>query len=171
MLTKNFYVVLANSFFAPKVSTVFKDINGSTTTSTPAAHSSKLPFSYMHKWKATTNSDYGVVFSTDTTPPSVDDYKIVSTLGTNSLSVNTPSEITIVNTDTNIRYSATFTVHNITAESLTITKLGYIGYSYGTTWIPFLADVCLLNTPVTIAPDGVANITYEICINYPTATT
>ena len=169
MLTKNFYVVLANSFFSPKESTVFKDINGDTYPhSAPIAEQSNLPFSNMYQWKTNANNS-GVVFSTDITSPSADDYKIESVLSTDSISVSSPSAITIVKTDTNIRYSATFTVHNITVENVTITKLGCICNAYVqnlSKWAYFLGDECLLDTPVIIAPDDVANITYEICVNY-----
>lgn len=111
------------------------------------------------------NTYGGVIFGTGTTPPTMDDYKlsgeIIKTL------VSSASCVTSVDDD-GITVTTTYTLTNTSDKEITIGEIAAFTAA-GSTTNSVMMDRTVLDTPVTIEPGGVGQITYSIRMNYPTA--
>lgn len=114
----------------------------------------------------------GVVFGSDNTPASLDDYA-VSLVGNLSCLISDSREAS----DDGGVCTITYTVTNNNAEAITISEIGIfahvfafkeVGESLGK-YGPFLLERTVLESPITIEPGGVGQVTYTIRMNYPTA--
>lgn len=102
-----------------------------------------------------------IVVGSGTTPPSVTDYKLESQLTTVSGTASY-QRVTVGATDT---FTAVATITNTGSESITISEVGLQLQSTGS-WY-FMVERTLLESPITIAPGGIGQVTYTICVNYP----
>lgn len=111
------------------------------------------------------SSSAGIVLGSGNTPPTIDDYCLESMI-TSGL-----SQKTIISNDENgnLTYKATMT--NISQNPITIGEVGVISKVYTgantATGKIVLMERTALETPVTIEPDGVGQITYTIVVDIP----
>lgn len=102
----------------------------------------------------------GTRFGSGTTPPTGNDYRLENDIG-ESITVATPSAVSVTETDTYIEYSATF---GVTAkETVNISEVGLFMGSF------IMVERTVLDTPITIPAGQSKPITYAIRMNYPPA--
>lgn len=111
----------------------------------------------------TSITTYGVFFGDGTTPPTEDDYK----LSGNILSAGSASAVSSATSDENgVTSTATYTITNGLSTSFTIREVVLVGsvyYSSNSTSLAYVVfDRTLLDTPVTIEPGAVGQVTYTI---------
>lgn len=110
------------------------------------------------------NTNGGVIIGTGDTEPTFDDYKlsgdIISTFTyTSSVTKRVDNEKATI--------SVLYTITNTGTEAFTIREIALkMGESINT---QFLIERSVLDTPVTIEPGGVGQVTYTITFTYPTA--
>ena len=166
MLTKNFYSYMRAVL--KKTSAKFTKTDG--TTETLTLNNDFPPFVIMQDW--TTSVDYGgVSFGTGTTPADISDYYLESILGSEKISVASPSAVSFSQFDTYEEHSVTFGITNKTAEAITISEVGLAAVPYYKSSSPAvrkcaLVDRTVLDTPVTIPAGQSKQITYTIRFNY-----
>lgn len=112
----------------------------------------------------------GVVFGSGATVPTVDDYKLGSSIIKNLATSSVLTQELDVN-GAAVRTSV-ITITNNNTEDVTISEVGYVGRmsssdsSASSSYA--LLDHTLLEEPITIPPEGVGQVTYTITINPPT---
>ena len=113
------------------------------------------------------NATCGVCFGDGTASPTEDDYNLSGNIITTITATATQSRTSVE--DGGIM-SAVYTITNTGSESITISEIGMFSYWYtsSTAYSTFLCERSLLDTPVTIEPGGVGQVTYTIRMNYPT---
>lgn len=123
-----------------------------------------VPFSYYGvsnmKPSNTIISNMGIALSSDTTVPTVDDYRF-----TNSY---TSSDLISVNATLNpgpMQTVLTQTVRNDGTENVVINSVGVFGRHNNPRYETVLLTKTLLDTPVTVAPGEVKTITVTIDYN------
>lgn len=111
---------------------------------------------------ATGSGFYGVLFGTGDTTPTLDDY---------TLSGDVISTITIVTSQTSIgangdseyaELATRYTLTNTGTQAITVREVALAYYGC-------MLERTVLDTPITIEPDGIGQVTYTIRMNYPTA--
>lgn len=115
---------------------------------------------------------YGLLFGTDNTPPTVDDYKLAGDVITNcTYSKTTTSAITEDGSEGTL--TNVYTITNNNDAEITIGEIGLYSeqcwqtaYSACTSY-PVLCERTALETPITIPAGGVGQITYTIKMDYP----
>ena len=121
MLTKNFYSYMKVAL--QKTHDNFTKADGTTEYLHLSNTYSNPPFAAMNKWGGA-NNGIGVSFGTGTTPATVSDYALQSTLGNTQISVTAPSAVSYSRGDTFDEYSVSFGVTNITDEAISISEAG-----------------------------------------------
>jgi hypothetical protein len=125
-----------------------------------------LTFSNANTVCTAVASTAGVVFGNGADAVSMDDHElsgnVISTINTTAADVSSHevgcAEKVMI-----------YTVTNTGSESITISEIGYYGaVGTGTTSTYALLERTLLETPITIEPGGVGQVTYTIRMNYPT---
>lgn len=122
---------------------------------------------------STSYSSNGVIFGDGSTPPSVSDYCLSGNVITGIVSSSTRKATSTENSAEN---TVLFTITNNNAKAVTISEVGYIGYNQYYTSATgsnsfsdyFLLDRTVLESPITIEPGGVGQVTYTLRMNYPT---
>ena len=111
----------------------------------------------------------GVIFGTGTTEPTLDDYQMS---GEHFVDYTVSYSLTEDSDDLGITYTRVYTLTSTASEDVTIAEIGlsssashHSGSYYYMTG--FLVERTLLETPITISPGGVGQITYTLRINYP----
>ena len=164
MLTKNFYSYMNVAFSAAGKTVPFVKPDG--TTENLRYSNSYTPFAVMNKWSAN-NNGYGVSFGTGTTPATVSDYSLESSLNGTKIRVSYPNSVSDSRDATFDMYSVSFGITNITDEAITISEVGLIiGATSGTSNYTVLVDRTVLDAPVTIPPHETKHIAYTIRFNY-----
>lgn len=119
----------------------------------------------------TKDTDYlGVIFGTGTTQPTLDDYQMS---GEHFVEYTVSQSLTVDSDDLGVTYTCVYTLTSTASEDVTIGEIGLSGVAkrkLGSSFYctGFLVERTLLETPITISPGGVAQITYTLRINYPT---
>ena len=120
-------------------------------------------------WRVRTalGQNAGIYFGTGTTAATIDDYalsgEIIST-------ISYSSDVQVTLNDDIAALIGTYTVTNTGTETITIGEvalmagLGGSGVNYQA-----LLERTVLESPITIEPGGVGQVTYTIRMNYPTA--
>ena len=115
-------------------------------------------------------STSGVVFGTGDTPVAYEDYclagEIIDYSSFNETHISTVTAIT-----GGVRVETTFTLTNITESEITIREMGLVACTWQMTLADYnqtLVERTVLNTPVTIAPGSIAQITYAVEWIFPT---
>ena len=108
-----------------------------------------------------------VCFGDGTTSPTEDDYNLSGNIITTISTTVTRSR---TNDEDGVIQSAVYTITNTGSESITISEIGMFGYWYtnSSNYTTYLLERTLLDTPVTIEPGGVGQVTYNIRMNLPT---
>lgn len=176
MFTRNWYKLVAVSMAGTSGLDTYKSIDGivrdicsqpslirygynSDGNSTPSMR-------YLRKWYT---ESAGVVLGTGTTAPTLDDYALSGNL------VNTYTySATIKNeSDENgLTTTALYTITNTGTSAITIGEIGLIAdltTNSSSATYKGLLERTVLDTPLTIEPGGVGQLTYAIRFNYPTA--
>lgn len=111
----------------------------------------------------TSHSDWGIIIGSNTTPPTFDDYKLYSILTTFS---STVSNIKSVSDDGVVTFTSNITVVNTTANEITIGEIGLMvdtnPNASGNGSLRILVERTVLDTPITLQPNEVGQITYTI---------
>lgn len=109
----------------------------------------------------------GVVLGTGTQAPTIDDYCLSGDL----ISSYTHSASFSNDFDENGAFGTTlFTITNTGTKAFTIGEIGLIsGLNSNGSSYKALLEHTVLETPITIEPGGVGQITYTLRMNYPTA--
>ena len=115
-------------------------------------------------------SNGGVIFGSGTTPPSLDDYKLSSSIiSTITASAPTPS---VVTDDNGVSVTTIYSLTNTGTEDITVGEVGLIASLYSSSsteyYLKALLERTVLDTPVTIPAGGIGQVTYTIRMNYPT---
>ena len=164
MLTKNFYSYMKAAFSAPSTETAFVKDDG--TTKNLRYSGSYAPFAVMNKWSVN-NSGFGVSFGVGTTPATLEDYNLESSLNNTQISVSYPNSVSYSRDNTFDMYSVSFGITNITSDAITISEVGLlVSVTKGSTTYRVLVDRTLLDTPVTIPANETKHIAYTIRFNY-----
>lgn len=115
---------------------------------------------------------YGLLFGTDNTPPTVDDYKLAGDVITNCTYSNTTTS-TITEDGSEGTLTNVYTITNNNDAEITIGEIGLYSelcwmtaYKAYTSY-PVLLERTALETHITIPAGGVGQITYTIKMNYP----
>lgn len=114
------------------------------------------------------SSGGGVILGTGDTSPTYADYKLSGNIiSTFSYMQNTKKSVT----DKGIQLSATYTITNTGTEAFTIREVGLIAAASNSSSASYklLLERTVLDSPVTIEPNGVGQVTYTININMPNA--
>lgn len=166
MVTKNWY----NLFKAHRASRVITNATTDWTGKVKNAGYSSSPGDWLafRTFSVTTDaiSGSGICLGAGTTPPTVDDYTLESMITSGFSCVVATS----LDEDNNAVW--TITINNTSKASITIGEVGYRSYGYfgentGTAY--YLYERTVLDSPITIEPGGVGQVTYTIRMNYPTA--
>lgn len=110
------------------------------------------------------NSYGGVFFGDGSTPPTADDY----ILSGNFITTATASSAVTKSADeTGVTITGTYTITNTGTEDITIAEVGLFE-STNNNGCRYMMERTVLDSPVTIEPGGVGQVTYTIRMNYPT---
>lgn len=120
----------------------------------------------------TSTGPYGVIFGNGTTPVTASDYKLSGSVIT---TFNETHKTTFTPDTSGFSISTLYTITNTSSSNaITISEVGLISQgaymdssSSSSSGSYFLVERTLLDTPITIAPNGVGQVTYTIRINYP----
>ena len=110
----------------------------------------------------------GVILGTGSTPATVDDYRLSGNL------INTVSasrSVTSKMTESGITFEALYTITNAGDTAITIGEIGLVANQYTNSAnanYTALLERTVLDTPITIEPGGVGQVTYTITMNFPT---
>lgn len=174
MLTRNYYKLLAAKISAAHSAFTAKSWQNTNITvpGNPgvtfgeASSSSAVPNMRALQTKTTTNG--GAILGTGDTPPTMDDYKLSGdVIGTFTYSSAFSAECD----EYGVTMQSLFTITNTGTEAFTIKEIGLIA-SVGTNaseQYKLLYDRTVLDSPVTIEPGGVGQVTYTIRMDFPTA--
>lgn len=122
---------------------------------------------YMGASLTSFSGNGGVVFGTGTTPPQLSD---------TTLSGDVVTGITVANaitgnvSENEAEITAIYTITNTSEADITIGEVGIVANlssSASTASYKCLLERTVLETPITIAPGGVGQVTYTIRMNYP----
>lgn len=116
----------------------------------------------------TTLEQPGVVFGTGNIAPALGDYCL-----SGDLIKGFAATYAVEPTDADDGYTMSFvyTITNNNSEAITIGEVGVVEYAHNGNNVNgyALTERTALNSPVTIPPGGVGQVTYTIRMNYPTA--
>lgn len=107
----------------------------------------------------------GIFFGTGTTAPTLDDYTLSGELAVTSSNGSAASKVSGVEDDTGWTISAVYTITNTSDADITIGEIGLVASCNG---VYPMIERTVLDSPVTIPPGGVGQVTYTIRMNYPT---
>lgn len=113
--------------------------------------------------KSSSMNSSGVVFGTGNVTPTLDDYKLSGDKVYGNLTG--ACSLSGAQDDSGITVTAVYTITNSDTKTFTISEIGLLGYGNGTM---YMFERTVLDSPVTIAPNGVGQVSYTIRINYPT---
>lgn len=174
MFTKNWYKYIASCLNNAAVGTV-KTLTGESYS--PASYNDAIKLCYkvnsyntasLHYLRNSLSDYSGPVIGTGTTAPTVDDYFLSGdVITTFTSSVN----ITTEDTEDGSIITALYTITNTGDSAFTVGEIGLLGTAKSGQNDPkyrVLFERTVLDSPVTIEPGGVGQVTYTIRMNYPT---
>lgn len=176
MLLRNYYRNMASALIGQK-DTINVNYQGSKTltcndgvlygfTYWGSSGSSAFQWPYILGLRKSYTEYGGVIIGTGDTPPTIDDYCLSGDLITN-FTYSSSATKTIDNNQASIR--VLYTITNSGSDAFTIREIALkCGNTTGTSG-QCLVERTVLDTPVTIEPGGVGQITYTITFTYPTA--
>lgn len=175
MFTRNWYKAMAALVFGGEDEDTFVSLDGKSTQFIRGyGYSVQIGGNYndyrnpaMMVLRNNTAGYGGVVIGTGTQPPTIDDYCLSGDL----ISSYTSSASFSDEYDENGAYGTTlFTITNTGTKAFTIGEIGLIsGLNGSGSSYKALLERTVLETPITIEPGGVGQITYTLRMNYPTA--
>lgn len=179
MITNNFYKILASALMTnskqPFKATAASGSGSDYFYGYPSQVGSRIVFpsimSTVNKTEIVYGQSYGqgVFFGDGTTPPTADDYK----LSGNVVGNFTHTVVSVTNTtdENGVSITALYNITNTDSNPITISEIGLF-FIWGRTstqdTYAYLVDRTLLESPVTIEPNGIGQITYTVRLNIPT---
>ena len=111
-----------------------------------------------------TGASGGVVIGNGTAEPTAKDYSLSGSIITGySYLVSYNRNIT----DDGVSVTATYTITNNNNNAITVSEIGLLAAYDNNNYVnKVLLDRSLLETPITIEPGGVGQVTYTITMNY-----
>lgn len=166
MVTRNWYNYFKATRVRKRIPDGVKLENGSTTyAGWNSTVSSDAITHYCGNVQLST-SQAGVILGSGSTPATFDDYKLESQITTGL------SGTTVNSADEDYNRVSTITLTNTSGGSITIGEIGIRAFIYtgenSSSMSVALIERTVLDTPVTIEPGGVGQVTYTISMNYPT---
>lgn len=162
MITRNYYNAHRAALAKTLIHDGMKDVNGNVCDA--GYNSDYLPSLILTSVSFTGYG--GIVIGKGTTPPTVDDYRLEWVI-TSGMTTSNSRGI-----DENGNPYTLITLTNSSDKAITVGEIGIVGYGYyqaGSSSNKYvLFDRTVLESPITIEPSGVGQITYTICMNYPT---
>lgn len=178
MILKNYFKLLAVSMNNTTSNCPFTivDMSGNEKTiQKPSNYYSNyldaIGFIALSKQASTSNEKNSVIFGDGDVPVTIDDYKLS---GNRITGISSTVNWSLLEDTDGMLISATFTITNNNESEITIKEVGCLGAWIGTHTSWNYASACLiertvLDSPITIEPGGVGQLTYTIRMNYPTA--
>lgn len=176
MLLKNWYRALSATLGQRNDIYTVVNISGASKTmlylGTENISFGRMPTNYAVSMREllTTMSNYhgGVILGTGTTEVTMDDYTLSGDMIT---TFTFSADCQCKETDAGSEITSLFTITNTGSESFTIGEIGLVGFYSSNTGAndKILLERTVLETPITIEPGGVGQVTYTIRMNYPTA--
>lgn len=113
-------------------------------------------------------SKAGVVFGTGTKEPTFDDYWLS---GDQITTIECSVAVTRTMGDDGAIITGIYTITNTASSDITIGEVGLIASTAGTSTAGdrIMVERSVLDTPVTIPPGGIGQVTYTIRMGYPAA--
>lgn len=170
MFTKNWYKALASCLSrkaAPCIDAGGSERNlsvGYGWIGTGSSSDSYCPIGYV-RTNLTGTAGF-VAFGTGTTPPTLDDYTLSGNIVTG---ISTTAKVSGGFTDSGTEVSATYTITNNNDTAVTIGEIGAFGASGSTTGKGVMLERTVLESPITIEPGGVGQVTYTLRCDIQTA--
>ena len=167
MLTRHYYKSLCSTFYKENVNNfIIKNNKGETQTASGLSvysNASSL-WNTLKTYCKTSKYDGfngGVAFGNGDTPVTIDDYQL-----SGEHFINFVGSVDCVINEDFTECTWTHTLTNSGSESFTIKEVGvYAGNSYTYYTVLIMREV--LDSPVTIAPGGVGQVTFKFKINIP----
>ena len=165
MFLKNYYSVLGTAFFGKKMTVIGLGGGEGTLYYSDVGNCEPLLGFFQNSVSIAGDYTSGVMFGTNSTPPTFEDYTInnsgITVTGTIAKTVN-------INDNGGITAVLNCTLTNTGETEITISEVGLKASFTNTGSVLFERTV--LDTPVTIPAGGVGQVVYTITFNYPTAT-
>ena len=162
MLTRNYYNAHRAALAKTIIRDGFKDINGGTCDA--GYFDIYVPSPFLSN--VTFNSYGGILIGSGATPPTLDDYRLEAQITSGMTASNSRGF------DENGNPYTIITLTNASDKAITVREIGVVGsgyYNAGSSGSKnVLLDRTILESPITIEPGGVGQITYTIRMNYPT---
>lgn len=161
MLTRNYYNAHRAALARTSIPNGMKDINGSVCDA--GYNDIYVPSPFLTN--VTFNPYGGILIGTGTTPPTLDDYQMESQIKSGMTASNSRGF------DENGNPYTIITLTNSSDKAIKVGEIGVVGSGYynagssGSKHV--LLDRTVLDSPITIEPGGVGQITYTIRMNYP----
>ena len=162
MLTRNYYNAHRAALARTLIPNGLKDTYGSVSDAGYFDNYVPSPFlTYV-----TFNPYGGILIGSGETPPTLDDYRLEAQITSGMTASNSRGF------DENGNPYTIITLTNSSDKAITVREIGVVGYGYynagssGSRNVLF--DRTVLDSPLTIEPGGVGQITYTISMNYPT---
>lgn len=173
MFTRNWYTLLATNFLYD-----YNTVKATSCTGSQLALPNLFPWfgNTSNSWqypsvyyvkKSLNESGGGVLFGTGDAAPTMDDYKLDGDIISD---FSYSAAVTKTFDDDNATVTALYTVTNTGTAPMTIKEIGLVvcGSSSNGAANRTLLERTVLETPITIEPGGVGQVTYTIRMNYPT---
>ena len=175
MFLDNYYRILG-MYFAQRFDGVSLTLTNGVSVKAYYYNVNTAPYNFCMESLSNLSTNYGsngVIFGDGTTPPAASDYCLSGNVVTGIVASSTRSATC---TDNGSENTVLFTITNNNIKSVTISEVGYVGYNQyytgptgsGSYSERFLLDRTLLESPITIEPGGVGQVTYTLRMNYPT---
>lgn len=165
MFLKNYYNYIAykNGFQNVNSSCTVTDNKG--TARTVNSSSTQMILDYALQCIPTSEGGTGIHFGSGTTEPTFNDYKLESRIDNSNFTAL--SSVTTIVDEEKITFTSLITLTNISTSALMISEIGLCDRCSSSQYV--YIERSLLETPIALEPNEVAQITYTIVWNLKTA--
>lgn len=178
MFTRNWDAAILAAIFQDKTPATFAtDMTGAEQSITAgnghwmiqigySSAASSYNFPQISVLEKSANGKGGAIIGTGNTPPTYEDY----TLAGDVISTFNYTQVTKKETtDNGVKFTATYSITNTGTEAFTISEIGLQASSSSSSGasVKLLLERTVLDSPVTIEPGAVGQVTYTINVNMP----
>lgn len=168
MLTKNFYSYTMTMGTGMPISNGYVDYQGNPMNAYPVPD--VVPFSALYNLTdEDTETSFGVMIGSGSALVTPEDYHLEAPI-TTGFAVVKPNNGVISNEEACVKWSATYAITNTGTEPMTVCEIGLFGRCGDSlsTSKRGLFDRTVLEAPIVIQPGHSKQVTYTLCLNYPT---